>query len=204
MHFHAGTAEIQAEVRTLDNSDAIEPGSPRLPVSFYGIRCCSCRATASLSVCFHRSSPSVAAKCSIGAPTPQAAENAAGAGTKLAESPLPERIALLVSEAPDGLPIECPRGPHRPAAGCNPAFYPGHYPLLRDWLMHETSVKQNSSSEAVPGRHSSRISPHARLQQGGTQNRMIPKPPPASSNNCSHSINSSSSQASSRGCRHTK
>ena len=55
VHLHAGTAQVQAEVRTLDNASLIQPGSSALIRLVLKSRSCSCLATGSSSACFRPS-----------------------------------------------------------------------------------------------------------------------------------------------------
>ena len=55
VHFHAGTAEIGAEVRLLGGAAVLRPGeSAYARLVLQAARRCCCRATASSSACFRR------------------------------------------------------------------------------------------------------------------------------------------------------
>jgi selenocysteine-specific elongation factor len=142
VHFHAGTAEVQAEVRTLDNSAVIEPGSVvftrivlrdpllLLPGDRFIIRMFSPVVTIGGGEVLDSAPPRRSPRKAL-------LERA----RKLLESSLPERIALLVSEAPDGLPLTAlvSRTGLRPDAILRST--PDSIRRFGDWLMHETSAK---------------------------------------------------------------
>ena len=62
VHFHSGTAEIEAEVRLFNGAAMMQPGPRATCGSCCAKRPCCCPATASSSVCSRRWSPSAAAK----------------------------------------------------------------------------------------------------------------------------------------------
>jgi selenocysteine-specific elongation factor len=142
VHFHAGTAEIQAEVRTLDNSAVIEPGSTKLtrivlrdpllllPGDRFIIRMFSPVITIGGGEVLDCAPPRRSPRKTL-------LERA----RKLVESSLPERIALFVSEAPDGLPLSAlvSRTGLRPET-ILPEI-PDSIRRFGDWLMHDASAK---------------------------------------------------------------
>jgi hypothetical protein len=54
VHFHAGTAEIEAEVRLLEGAAVLQPGDSAYARAVLRSRRCCCPATASSSACFRR------------------------------------------------------------------------------------------------------------------------------------------------------
>lgn len=106
VHFHAGTAEVQGEVRTLDQAATVEPGSRALvrivlrepvllaPGDRYIIRMFSPVVTIGGGEVVDCNPPRRAARSTL-----------LSRAQQLSTATLAQRIELLVSEAPDGLAV---------------------------------------------------------------------------------------------------
>jgi selenocysteine-specific elongation factor len=142
VHFHSGTAEAQAEVRTLDNSAVIEPGSSTLvrivlrdpllllPGDRFVIRMFSPVVTIGGGEVLDCAPPRRSARKALW-------ERA----RKLSNVALPERIALLVSEAPSGIAIDVLVARLGLRADAILRSMPADVHRFGDWFMHAATVK---------------------------------------------------------------
>jgi selenocysteine-specific elongation factor len=139
VHFHAGAAEIPAEVRTLDNSPLVEPGSSAmvrivlrepmllLPGDRFIVRMFSPVVTIGGGEVIDNDPPR------------RMRRDALVARTKaLSSASLEERIALLVAEAPDGLSL----GVIVARTGHRPTTLPSSVERTGDWLLDKSAKEQ--------------------------------------------------------------
>ena len=138
VHFHAGAAEVPAEVRTLDNAPSVEPGSSTLvrmvlrepmlllPRDRFIVRMFSPVVTIGGGEVIDIDPPRRVRRDVLVART-----------KALMSASREQRVALLVSEAPHGLPLSAivARTGHRPAT------MPSSVDRIGDWLL-DKSAKQ--------------------------------------------------------------
>ena len=142
VHLHTGTAEVQAEVRTLDHSPAVEPGSTALvrfilrepllalPGDRFIIRMFSPVTTIGGGEVVDANPPRRASRAALIA-----------RAQKLANASLGDRIALLVSESPDGISLQdLTQRTGQSAASLSRAKPPSIH-SFGDWWIHDDVVR---------------------------------------------------------------
>ena len=102
---------------------------------------------------------------------------------KLAESLFPDRIALLVSEAPDGSSADALVSRTGLRAD-DPRSMPANIHRFGDWFMHEATQSEARECQAVLSPIPSRAASGRGLQQRGIEQPRFRMPRPVSSNNC--------------------
>ena len=137
VHFHANTAEVIAEVRTLDNRPFVEPGASApvrivlreplllLPGDRFIIRMFSPVITIGGGEVIDCAPPRRMRRDAL----VRRAEVLAG-------STLPQRIAYMVAEAPDGLPVSAIVA----RTGAKTAAIPPDIPRYGDWLIDPAAL----------------------------------------------------------------
>jgi selenocysteine-specific elongation factor len=143
VHFHAGTAEVQAQVRTLDGRAVVEPGSSALvrvvlrepllllPGDRYIVRMFSPVTTIGGGEVVDCDPPRRMRRDGL----------LRRAGV-LASSTLAERIRVLLAEAPEGLPVSAIVA----RTGAKASAIPGDIPRFGDWLIDGAALQSKLAS----------------------------------------------------------